>query len=198
VENWQKEVPYLIRDGALQELLQAFKVNFKKLRQGRIKKFRVKFRSKKDQSQSILIPKASFSRKYHGVFYEKTMGRAPIKSNVPIPRPENIGSPDYLRCLQAKWYGGSSTWLSPSFHRVIRVLGSVVSCRSTPSGLECWPTATPNKGFSIPRNSMLNGVGIRAEWISWKGLAPLTIHREVYRLCSPSQLKGREGSGILS
>ena len=38
VENWQKEVPYLIRDGALEEPLQALKVNFKKLRQGRIKK----------------------------------------------------------------------------------------------------------------------------------------------------------------
>jgi transposase len=84
---------------------QAFKVNFMKLRQGRIKKFRVKFRSKKDPSQSILIPKASFSKRYPGVFYEKSTGRQPIKSNVPIPRPEDIGSDCRLQYLRTdKWF----------------------------------------------------------------------------------------------
>ena len=105
VENWQKEVPYQIRDGALGELLQAFKVNFKKMREGKIKKFTVKFRSKKDSSQSILIPKDNFSRKYDGVFYEKSMGSLPIKSSVPIPRREDIGGDCRLQYLRTgKWF----------------------------------------------------------------------------------------------
>ena len=51
--------PKHVREGALKELVAAFKANFTKLRNGTQQRFNIKFRSRKAGEQSIIIPKTA-------------------------------------------------------------------------------------------------------------------------------------------
>jgi len=62
---WSKNTPSAVRDGAIDDLLIAYKTN---LESG--KRFNMKFRSRKDPSQSIVIPKKDY--KGANIFFPKS------------------------------------------------------------------------------------------------------------------------------
>jgi putative transposase len=82
-----RTTPNSIRDGAVDDLLTAYKSNFEKLKsKGKSQtKFKIQFRSRKAVSQSISIQKGDFSSKYPGVFYVTLLGKDPIASAEPLP-----------------------------------------------------------------------------------------------------------------
>jgi hypothetical protein len=73
------ETPYGIRDEAMNDLLKAYQNNFAKKNNG----FKIKYRSKKSESESIVIHSKYWKRS--GVFYPRMFGREPIKSAEPLP-----------------------------------------------------------------------------------------------------------------
>jgi putative transposase len=77
--QWSENTPSAIRDGVIDDLLIAFKTNFVKG-----EKFKMKFRSKKSPSQSIVIPKKDYKRA--NVFFPKSLGKFGIKSAETLPQ----------------------------------------------------------------------------------------------------------------
>lgn len=69
-----KDIPYEVRSDAVRDVKKAFASSFALLRAKRIDKFEVKFRSRKDASQSIYMRAKSFSAK-HNFFYSTMFGR---------------------------------------------------------------------------------------------------------------------------
>jgi len=78
VNVWVKKTPYDIRDEALRDLLKAFKTSFSKGEQ-----FKMKFKSKKNNSDSIVISKKYY--KSSGIFFPRFFGKEPIRSFEKLP-----------------------------------------------------------------------------------------------------------------
>jgi putative transposase len=78
------ETPYNVRDGAVDDLLDAYKANFTKIAKGQ-SHFRMSFRSRKAHSQSIHIRKQNFSKTHKGAFFVSELGKDPVWSAEPLP-----------------------------------------------------------------------------------------------------------------
>jgi putative transposase len=80
--QWALETPYEVRDGAMLDVIKAYDSNFAKSKKNPAHRFKLKFRSRKDQTESIFIRGRSFKK---GVFYTKYFGKEPIRSGQLIP-----------------------------------------------------------------------------------------------------------------
>jgi putative transposase len=83
--QWSENTPFAIRDGAIDDLLLAFKINF-----GKGTNFKIKFKGKKLSSQSIVITKKDYRRS--NVFYPNYLGKDGIKSAEPLPDQLNFNT----------------------------------------------------------------------------------------------------------
>lgn len=77
--KWVLETPYDIRDEGMNDLLKAYESNFAAQK----KNFKMKYRSKKAESESIVIHSKHW--KSAGVFYPRAFGKMPIKAAEPLP-----------------------------------------------------------------------------------------------------------------
>ncbi|CAG8511482.1 1786_t:CDS:2 [Gigaspora margarita] len=77
--KWVLETPYDIRDEGMNDLLKAYKANFSAHKKG----FKIKYRCKKCESESIVIHSKHWKKA--GVFYPKTFGTVPIRGAEPLP-----------------------------------------------------------------------------------------------------------------
>jgi putative transposase len=89
-KRWLLDTPYNIRDGAVNDLLEAYKTNFAKRKKDAKHTFHMRFRSRKASSQSIDIRKGSFSKRHPGVFFEKQLGKTPMRASETLPTRETI------------------------------------------------------------------------------------------------------------
>lgn len=80
--NWVLQTPYEIRDGAMNDVLLAYKTNFAAKR----KKFVVNFKSRKAASDSIVIGSRQWRK--GGIPFPSFFGKSPLRSAEPIP--ENL------------------------------------------------------------------------------------------------------------
>ena len=78
--KWILETPYDVRDEGMNDLLKAYKTNFSKKNK---KKFKIKYRSKKCESESIVIHSKHWKKA--GVFHPKSFGTEPIRASEPLP-----------------------------------------------------------------------------------------------------------------
>jgi len=76
--TWVRETPYQIRDDALSDLFKALKST---LAAGH-DHFEMKFRSKKNPSESIVIPGRAWNK---GIIFKKYWGNKPIRTSEPVP-----------------------------------------------------------------------------------------------------------------
>ena len=76
---WVKQTPYDIRNAAMCDLLKAYQSNFAAKR----KKFKMKYKSKKALSDSIVIHSKHW--KAAGMFYPRTFGKVPVKACETLP-----------------------------------------------------------------------------------------------------------------
>jgi len=77
------ETPKHVREGAIKDLVMAYKTNFSKKKKDPGHTFDIRFRSRKE-TQSITIPKASFVQKEGGVcMYPRFLGTAPLIDFIP-------------------------------------------------------------------------------------------------------------------
>ena len=80
--KWVLETPYDVRDEGMNDLLKAYQTNFaKRKKQGPSHTFKIQFRSKKSDSQSIVIHSKHW--KSIGVFYPTFFGKDPIRASEP-------------------------------------------------------------------------------------------------------------------
>jgi putative transposase len=77
--TWVKEVPYDIRDEAMNDLLKAYKCNFGAKR----KKFDIRLKSKKSTSDSIVIHSKHWKKA--GIFHPTYWGKVPIHTTEELP-----------------------------------------------------------------------------------------------------------------
>ena len=61
LNDWEFETPKDVRAGSIKELVTNLTTNIKKIKKGQIRKFQMKFKSKKKKSDSIVIPKNAIS-----------------------------------------------------------------------------------------------------------------------------------------
>jgi putative transposase len=81
--QWVLGTPYMVRDGAMIELVNAYTSNFaKKKKKDTSHQFSLKFRSKKDAQESIYVEGRNFKK---GVFYPSFFGKTPLESAEPLP-----------------------------------------------------------------------------------------------------------------
>jgi putative transposase len=89
--KWVVDTPYEVRDGAMDDLLEAYKSNFAKKKKDPTFTFEIKYRSKKKcKSEAIYIRAGKFAngkpRNYHkGGFYTKFFGEKKLASKEPLP-----------------------------------------------------------------------------------------------------------------
>lgn len=79
VKEWETQTPKDVRAGSTKDLVTACKTAFKNLSQGNISKFKMKYRSKKQGYQSIVIPKTAITLKNKYVEIYKSYGLDKIK-----------------------------------------------------------------------------------------------------------------------
>ena len=77
--KWVLDTPYDIRDEGMIDLLKAFKTNFAHRKEG----FKMKYRSKKSESESVVIHSKHWKKA--GVFHPRAFGKDPIKASEPLP-----------------------------------------------------------------------------------------------------------------
>jgi putative transposase len=80
--KWVLGTPYMIRDGAMSDLVNAYTSNFAKKKKDASHRFTLKFRSKKNAQESIYVEGRNFKK---GVFYPSFFGKTPLKSAEPLP-----------------------------------------------------------------------------------------------------------------
>ncbi len=78
--QWAKDVPYDIRDEAMNDVLKAYRSNLAKEEK---KHFEMKFKSKKAESDSIVIHSKHWKKA--GVFHPTFFGKNPIKGSELLP-----------------------------------------------------------------------------------------------------------------
>lgn len=61
ISSWETEIPSDIREGGIRDLKHAYQTAFSNLKNGNIRKFKFKFRTKKNPKQSIELPKTAVS-----------------------------------------------------------------------------------------------------------------------------------------
>jgi hypothetical protein len=61
LNDWEFETPKDVRTGAIKELVTNLMTNLKKVKKSSIKKFQMKFKSKKEKTDSIVIPKTAIN-----------------------------------------------------------------------------------------------------------------------------------------
>jgi putative transposase len=61
VKDWEVQTPKDVRAGSTKDLVTAYKTAIKNLNNGNISKFNIRYRSKKNGYQSIVIPKTAIS-----------------------------------------------------------------------------------------------------------------------------------------
>lgn len=59
IQDWEKLTPKLVREGAVNDVVKAYKTAFTQLRNGTIDHFRIGFKKKKDKNESIVVPKSA-------------------------------------------------------------------------------------------------------------------------------------------
>lgn len=79
---WVLETPYMIRDGAMIDLVNAYASNFAKKRKDGSHTFTLKRRHRKDGHESIYIEGRNFKK---GVFYPSFFGKTPLKAAEQLP-----------------------------------------------------------------------------------------------------------------
>jgi putative transposase len=89
--EWELKTPKDIRAGGLRDLSKAYKTAFTNLRNGNIRKFEVKFRTKKSGYQSIEIPKTAIKsdddfKKTFNVFKTYGLGNIKICKRDTVPK----------------------------------------------------------------------------------------------------------------
>lgn len=84
--EWVLETPYDVRDEAMIDLIKAYKTSFAAKRE----KFKIRYRSKKAESESIVIHSKHWKKA--GVFHPTFFGKEPIKSAEPLPDKLNYDS----------------------------------------------------------------------------------------------------------
>jgi putative transposase len=78
---WLKQVPYDVRDEAMNDFLKAYKSTMARLQKGSIKQFKMQFRSKKHDDSSISVLKKHWKK---NKLFPTVLGKKPIKSTEPI------------------------------------------------------------------------------------------------------------------
>lgn len=78
--KWVLKTPYDVRDEGMNDLLKAYMTNFSKKNPT---KFKIKYRSKKNESESIVIHSKHWKKA--GVFYPNFFGKEPIRASEPLP-----------------------------------------------------------------------------------------------------------------
>jgi len=81
--KWVLETPYDIRNEAMNDLLKAYKTNFSLQKNRTNKAFKIKFKSKKQETDSIVIHAKHW--KGSGVFHPRNFGKEPILASERLP-----------------------------------------------------------------------------------------------------------------
>lgn len=79
---WVLDTPYAIREEALRDVLRAYDTNIAKQRTDPKHRFKIKFRSKKEASASIVVHHGDWRA---GVMHPQWLGAQPLRSQEPIP-----------------------------------------------------------------------------------------------------------------
>jgi putative transposase len=104
VHDWQLKTPKDIRAGAIRDLVKTHKINFDLLKTRKIKKFNMKYSSKKNSPASLEIPKSSVKIKNNELFIFKTYLPEPIKYSKKDKLNLNIKYDCRLQLKNNKWF----------------------------------------------------------------------------------------------
>lgn len=90
-KSWVLETPYEIRDAAICDLVKGIKTSKQLLRNGKIRNFRMSFRSKKNAQESFVIRNRDYQRNGDGFtcfrgFFKKANVDAVIRAREPLPQ----------------------------------------------------------------------------------------------------------------
>ncbi len=81
--KWVFDTPYDVRDEGMNDLLKAFKTCFANKKAANIDKFRIHYRTRKTESESLVIHSKHW--KSAGVFHPTVWGKEPIEAAEPLP-----------------------------------------------------------------------------------------------------------------
>lgn len=81
--QWVLQTPYDVRDEGMNDLLKAYKTNFAVQKKKGGGNFKIKYRSKRSESESIVIHAKHWKKA--GVFHPKAFGKEPIRAAEPLP-----------------------------------------------------------------------------------------------------------------
>lgn len=78
-EKWQKDVPYDVRQEAINDCVVAWKTNLTKMKRKQIKSFNVKYKSKKDMSQIFRVNKNALNIESMRIFVTRLKNKAKLR-----------------------------------------------------------------------------------------------------------------------
>lgn len=107
--RWQKDVPYDTRDSILRRLSEALKENFKRVKEGTITKFSMKFKSRKNPKQTFYVNKKALNPTKLTIFIRRLKGSAKLRLRKKMLKQweEEIKTIEGIFCITkecGRWY----------------------------------------------------------------------------------------------